>query len=107
MSSDFGTNKRRVDIKLNCPDGLKTWKAVVAAVLRGDRIIRTAKAHNDIPNSVWTGGGHGQGTCVKVGCYSNSLCKELRTHGIDDIRFGTMHASLGGEGYTLYKPRTK
>jgi hypothetical protein len=104
MSSDFGTNKRRVDIKLNCPDGLKTWKAVVAAVLRGDHIIRTAKTDNDIPDSVWTGGTHGQGTCIKVGCYSNSLCKELRSHGIDDIRFGSLPDILGGVGYTLYKP---
>lgn len=102
MSSDFWSNKRRVDIKLNCTEGYTTWKQVIEAVLRGEKVIKTTKKSKNLPKSVWK-----DGKCLKVGCYSNSFCRQLRKLGIVDIRYGSMDALLGGDGYTLYKPKIK
>ena len=45
MSSDFFTNKQRVDIVTGCTPGkgvYKTWNDVVRAVLSGEKVIRTS-----------------------------------------------------------------
>ena len=85
--SDFGINRKRVDIKLNCEDGLHSYAEVIAAIMKGVTVIKCSrKATKDV--------------------YKNALTLKLRSIGIDDIRFGTMtHYIGGGVGYTLYKPR--
>lgn len=86
MSSDYGINKKRVDIKLNCKTSkVDTLEKVLTLIKEGATLIQTNLS-----------------TCSNA-CYSNDLYTGFKSIGIDDIRYGTMHRSLGGEGYTLYK----
>lgn len=92
MSSDFGTNKDRVDIKLNCKDSeINTIEGVIEAITQGATVIR---ADLSIDSNNYIGE-----------CYSNDIYKAFKAIGIDDIRYGSMGYQLGGgDGYTLYKP---
>jgi hypothetical protein len=87
MSSDFGKNKRRVDIKLNCDEGLKTYAEVINAIVYGETVIKCSRK-------------------VTREVYNNALTKKLNSIGINDIRFGEMTNWIGGGvGYVLYKER--
>ena len=86
-SSDFGYNKKRVDIQLNCKDGLHSYAEIIAAIMRGETVIKCSR-----PSTKQV--------------YNNALTKKLKSIGIDDIRFCTMSLYVnGGVGYTLYKPK--
>jgi len=73
--SDFGYNKKRVDIRLNDKYGVKSIIEVINLICAGDTIIRTSLN----PHS-----------------YGNTFCQAIEAIGIKDIRFGSM-------GYVLYK----
>lgn len=97
--------QKRVDIVTSCKPGkfvYRTWTQVVAAVLRGERVIKTSRK-NTVQNTY-----HDDGSCKTVGCYSNELCRLLRKKGITDIRYGSPSIHLKGythergNTYTLY-----
>lgn len=105
MSSDFYSNPNRVDIVTGSKDkdAYKTWNEVIAAVLRKERII-TTKLRNQTRSTF-----DKNGKCLKVGCYSNKLCRELKKHDITDIRYGSPCTALLTQGiktdtYTIYLP---
>ena len=115
MSSDFNTNKRRVDITFgwsNGPGVHKTWDQVIKAVLSGERFIRTSL----ITLGKYEDKYDKDGNCITVGVYNNKLCKALKKHGITDIRYGsTCNSHLWpffknstrtpDNMYTIYKPK--
>ena len=101
MSCDSIINKRRVDIITGCAPELGvhlTWNEVAKAVRTGETVIRTTMINKT--DSIYK-----DGICIKVGCYSNKLCKLLREQGIIDIRYGSPYHLLNTRNntYTLYK----
>ena len=78
-SNDQGLNPNRIDIRMNCKDGL-TIKEVIEAIQKGENYIRCIRG-------------------VFQESYNNELCTALNEIGIKDIRYS-------GE-YTLYKENVK
>lgn len=95
MSSDFGVNKNRVDIKFGCDTKhYKTWKEIIKAVRTGETVIYAGMSAPFYPNQ-----------CQAATVYHNFFCRQIRKLGITDIRYGSKGYRMnGGEGYTLYKP---
>jgi len=86
MSSDFGINKRRVDIVFCDEKGTSKTKQILELVKAGKTVIRVNRK-------------------LYKHSYNNPLTSGLKDLGIEDIRMGQVGGTYNNWiGYTLYKP---